>query len=262
MVNIKRLMRDNSITQRTMAEIMGCTQSEVSFFANGKRELGKKHIDALVSHFGETVINRYMALSITPIVQSSECCRECDGGELIEVDGIPILSEEVATQPEQDIRKYIEECSSELEQVNPNELLKRADLAEKILHTSMLPTFQPEDIVFIRFIPSQMEIVDGNTYYIDSKKYPTLIRRIKVLEEGNLRLTAQNKQFADIVIHRDDINNIGAIVGMLRMNFGNQYDEIEALRAQKDEALAHRDTQMDKIIENQSKLIDYITKTK
>ena len=146
--------------------------------------------------------------------------------------------------------------------MNPNELLKRADLAEKILHTSMLPTFQPEDIVFIRFIPSQMEIVDGNTYYIDSKKYPTLIRRIKVLGDGSLRLIAQNKQFADITIHRDDINNIGAIVGMLRMNFGNQYDEIEALRTQKDEALAHRDAQMDKIIENQSKLIDFITKTK
>ena len=83
-----------------------------------------------------------------------------------------------------------------------------------------------------------------------------------MLGDGDLRLIAQNKQFADITIHRDDINNIGAIVGMLRMNFGNQYDEIEALRTQKDEALAHRDAQMDKIIENQSKLIDFITKTK
>lgn len=262
MLNLRQLAKDRWLTQNDLCGILGVTQSKISVLMNHPERIRPEIIERLSAHFGADVVAQYMTSPIAPAVQSSEACRECDGGELIEVGGIPILSEEVATKPEQDIRKYIEECSSELEQVNPNELLKRADLAEKILHTSMLPTFQPEDIVFIRFIPSQMEIVDGNTYYIDSKKYPTLIRRIKVLNNGSLRLIAQNKQFADITIHRDDINNIGAIVGMLRMNFGNQYDEIEALRTQKDEALAHRDAQMDKIIENQSKLIDFITKTK
>ena len=46
------------------------------------------------------------------------------------------------------------------------------------------------------------------------------------------------------------------------MNFSDQYSELENLRRKTDEAMERRNDQMDKILEQQSKLIDFITKTK
>ena len=59
---------------------------------------------------------------------------------------------------------------------------------------------------------------------------------------------------------RGDILNIGTIVGLLRMNFGNQYDEIEAVRRKKDEHLERMMDMLERKEDQQSKLIDYITK--
>ena len=268
MVDIKRLIFDKSLNQRTLAQILGCQQSEVSLFANRKRSMSETQVEALVAHFGEEVVKAYTIpdkpfegiikdaqvtlLDPTTVAEMKE--------DILEEEAIPMLPSEIATEPEQDIRAYIESSGSELERVNPSQLLRHADVAEKILHTSMFPTFQPEDIVFVRFIPHSMQIVDGNTYYIDSKTYPTLIRRVKLEGSSHLRLIAQNKQFADIIMPRTDINNLGAIVGLLRMNFGNQYDEMEELRAKKDSHLERMMEMLERSAEQQSKLIDHITK--
>lgn len=274
MVEIKTLMYDYSITQRRMAEILGCNQSEVSFFCNKKRRLSARHIDALKSHFGEEIVERYT----TPDTQIPAISRDAtvtilnsadlerihrDIQEDIEVaEAFPILPEEVATRLNTDIREYISDNSGELEHINPSQMLRQADMAERILRTSMMPTFQPEDIVFVRFIQDKMKIVDGDIYYIDSKHRPTMIRQIKFTEDGKLRLIAQNPQYGDIIVDRGEINNIASIVGLLRMNFSDQYSELENLRRKSDEAMERRDNQMDAILEQQSKLIDYITKTK
>lgn len=263
-----------SLNQRKLAQIIGCQQSEVSLFANGKRTLSETQLNALTAYFGEGVINDYsipnkpfegvskdMQVTILDPATAQEIRKDVVE-EIMEVESIPMLPGDVATKHELNIREYIEESGSELERINPSQMLRHADLAERILHTSMLPTFQPEDVVFVRFIQDKMKIVDGNTYYIDSRNYPTLIRRVK-LEGGNrLRLIAQNKQFADIIIDRDDILNLGAIVGLLRMNFGNQYDELEALRAKKDEHLERMMEMLERREEQQSKLIDFITRDK
>lgn len=59
MIDLKALMSNNSISQRTMAEIMDTTQSEVSKIANGRRTILRKHLQRLIDFFGEEQINRY-----------------------------------------------------------------------------------------------------------------------------------------------------------------------------------------------------------
>ena len=266
-IDIKALIVDYNITQTDIATILDEPQSVVSTLANGKRQPMKRHIDALVAHFGKEVIDSYTIpdTTVAPQVQQATVTifdsntLQSVKDDIAEEEAIPMLPSEIATEPEQDIRMYIESSGSELERVNPTQLLRHADVAEKILHTSMFPTFQPEDIVFVRFIPHAMHIVDGNTYYIDSKTYPTLIRRVKLEGDSHLRLIAQNKQFADIIIPRADINNLGAIVGLLRMNFGNQYDEMEELRHKKDSHLERMMELLEQSTEQQGKLIDFIT---
>lgn len=270
MLNLKRLAKDRWLTQHDMAKILGVAQSKVSELMNRPERIKPDIIEQLNAHFGEDVVKAYMVDDEAFTAQTREATVTIiDPSTLAEIkkdireeEAIPMLPAEIAIEPEQNIREYISEMGSELEQINPSQLLNRAQVAERILHTSMFPTFQPEDIVFIRFIPHGMEIVDGNIYYIDSKNYPTLIRKIKIVDDKRLRLIAQNRQFADIIINRSDINNLGSIVGMLRMNFGNQYDELEEMRTRKDNHLERMMEMVERQNEQQGKLIDFITKNR
>lgn len=282
-VNIKRLIFDKSLNQRVLAQIMGCQQSEVSLFANGKRDINEKQLAALIDYFGEDVINDYSTPNkpFEGITQTAEITilspdtvedmRKEVREEIEEVESFPVLPEDVTTSPNTDILKYVEENGSELETINPSQLLNDAkvDVAERIKRTSMLPTFQPEDTVFIRFIKDKMKIVDGETYYLDCKNRPTMIRLVKFEPDGKLRLIAKNSQYGDIVIDRTDIINIGVVVALFRMTFGDQYSELEALRREKDQEREKKDSQIDKMLEmmdkqaeQQNKLIDFITKDK
>lgn len=195
-------------------------------------------------------------LNSNTVVQSETNALDCEDAEVIE--SFPILPEVVAESQNTNIEAYIEENSSELERVNPSSLLSASHAAERILRTSMLPTFQPEDIVFVRFLPDRMKLCDGDIYYLNCKNRPTMIRRIKFEPDNRLRLVAQNPQYGDVIISREDIINVGTIVGMLRLTFGDQYSEIEAIRRQKDEQIENRSKQVDNMLEMQRELISEI----
>lgn len=190
------------------------------------------------------------------VISKTETTTDYEDAEIVE--SFPILPEEVAVESNTDIEEYIEENSSELEQVNPSHKLAPANAAERILRTSMLPTFQPEDIVFVRFLPDRMKLCDGDIYYLNCKNRPTMIRHIKFEPDNRLRLVAQNPQYGDVIISRDDIINVGTIVGLLRMTFGDQYSEIEAIRRQKEEQIEKRDEQIDNMLDMQRELISEI----
>ena len=250
-INIKRLIFDKSLNQRLLANIMGCQQSEVSLFANGKRELSDKQYAALVEHFGEDVINDYtlptdafkpttsqaQVTILTPEVVND--IREEVAEELrAEVaESFPVLPEAVAIKPNTDLKEFIEENSSELEQVNPGQLLRSADMAERILRNSMYPTFVPGDIVFVQFLDEESKMNDGEIYYIKSRTRTSMIRQVKFEEGGKIRLIAQNERYADVIMSRGDLVNVGTVVGMLRLTFGDQYSEMENLRRTKEEQL-------------------------
>lgn len=283
MLNFKQLLNDRGITQSDLAEILGISQPLVSNVVRGNRGVPAYYIEKLKAHFGEDVINSYITPDaiITPITQTAEVTifdaepidemRKEIKEEIEEAESFPVLPEDVSTSPNTDILKYVEENGSELETINPNQLLlgAKVDVAERIKRTSMLPTFQPEDTVFIRFIKDKMKIVDGETYYLDCKNRPTMIRLVKFEPDGKLRLIAKNSQYGDIVIERSDVINIGVVVALFRMTFGDQYSEIEAIRRENDDMARKREAQMERMLdmmqtqsEQQSKLIDFITKEK
>ena len=283
MVNFKQLMFDKGLNQSDLAQIWGISQSLVSKVIRGERGIPGYYIDKLVEHFGEDVINQYTTPDkpFEGITQTAEVTllspetveeiRKDVREEIEEVESFPVLPEDVSTSPNTDILKYVEENGSELETINPNQLLlgAKVDVAERIKRTSMLPTFQPEDTVFIRFIKDKMKIVDGETYYLDCKNRPTMIRLVKFESDGKLRLIAKNSQYGDIIIERTDIINIGVVVALFRMTFGDQYSELEELRREKEAEREKKDSQIDKMLEmmdkqaeQQTKLIDYITKDK
>ena len=252
-VDIEALQNDLNITTSQLATIINDSEE---YLQKCQGKLLPRHIAALELNYGEERISKYVTLPN-------------EGMQVEIIESFPVLPEEVTTSPNTDIVKYVEENGSELETINPNQLLNDAkvDVAERIKRTSMLPTFQPDDTVFIRFIKDKMKIVDGETYYLDCKNRPTMIRLVKFEGVDKLRLIAKNSQYGDIVIDRTDIINIGVVVALFRMTFGDQYSELEALRREKDAEREKKDSQIDKMLEmmqaqgeQQSKLIDFITK--
>ena len=156
--------------------------------------------------------------------------------EVAEAESIPILSEDLSTATDLDIRAYLDENGDELERINPSQMLQRANLAEKVIKTSMLPTFAPGDIVFVRFMRDKAKLVDGDTYYFDLKSRPTMIRKVKI-EGDKLRLIALNPDYGDIVTDRNDIISVAKIIGLLRMTFADFYSNIEEARRRKEEQI-------------------------
>lgn len=207
----------------------------------------------------DEIAKQYTKMCISQMADDTAISKmenDCEEAEVME--SFPILPEVVAESRDTNIEAYIEENSSELERVNPSSLLSASHAAERILRTSMLPTFQPEDIVFVRFLPDRMKLCDGDIYYLNCTNRPTMIRRIKFEPDNRLRLVAQNPQYGDVIISREDIINVGTIVGMLRLTFGDQYAEIEAVRRQKDEQIENRSKQVDNMLEMQRELISEI----
>lgn len=148
---------------------------------------------------------------------------------------IPIVTPEIASTPNTNIKKYIRDKSDELKRIYINDLTQGAKVAECVESTSMWPILQPGDWVFVKFIDKD-SIIDGKTYYFDLNTLPTMIRKVKI-ENDKLRLIAKNPNYGDIIIRLDEVNNIAKIVGMWRSYFGDQYDEIEAVRTKKEQQI-------------------------
>lgn len=249
-VDLEGLMGECNVSLKDIIYIIG-----EDIPSSGK--LLPRHIIALQKRYGDNIVDKYAKYPKQYVAEV--------------VESFPIVPEAVTTDPNTNIVKYVEENGSELETINPNQLLTdaRVDIAERIKRTSMLPTFQPDDIVFIRLIKDKMKIVDGETYYLDCKNRPTMIRLVKFEPDNKLRLIAKNSQYGDIVIDRCDVINVGVVAALFRMTFGDQYSELEALRREKEAERDRKDSQIDKMLEmmekrdeQQSKLIDYITKEK
>lgn len=219
-VDIESLMRTWHTTPENFAKII---DESIDFVRSCNGKLLPRHIIKLQDHYGNAVVDRYTKYATTQEVEV--------------VESFPVLPEAVAIKPNTDLKEYIEEYSSELEQVNPGQLLRSADMAERILRNSMYPTFVPGDIVFVQFLDEESKMNDGEIYYIKSRTRTSMIRQVKFEEGGKIRLIAQNERYADVIMPRCDIINVGTVVGMMRLTFGDQYSEMENLRRTKEEQL-------------------------
>lgn len=239
-VDIVGIAQAQNITLQDIATIIG---ESVMFIENCKGRLFPRHIMKLQERFGDALIDKYVKYH--NVVEAEV------------VESFPIVPEAVIAEPNTNIEEVIEEDGTELEAISPNLLLSnmKVNAAEQIKGTSMLPTFQPNDWVFIRFLKDKMKIVSGKTYYLNCKNRPTMIRRVKFEGEDKLRLIAKNSEYDDIIICRSDIINIGNVVALFRMAFGDQYSEIEELRREKEAERAKKDSQIDNFIDMQREMV-------
>lgn len=275
MADLKLFRKQNNLTQDELGEYLGIKKSFISRIENGFHKLPQEKLSKLLENdFGWDVSALLISNENEEVYSTSagvpaEVVEEIKE-EVAAAESVPILSEDLSTATDIDIRSYIDENGDELERINPSQLLQQADLAERVMRTSMLPTFAPGDIIFIRFMKDKTKLIDGETYYFDLKSLPTIIRKVKI-EGEKLRLIAQNPNFGDIITTRADIVSVAKIVGLLRMTFTDFYSDIDEARKQKEAQISNmiesHTTQVDSLIkeiskigERENRLIDILEK--
>lgn len=279
MADLKLFRKQNNLTQDELGEYLGIKKSFISRIENGFNKLPQEKLSKLLENdFGWNVSALLISNENEEVYSTSaevpaevvEEIKEEVAQEVAIAESVPILSEDLSTATDIDIRSYIDENGDELERINPSQLLQQADLAERVMRTSMLPTFAPGDIIFIRFMKDKTKLIDGETYYFDLKSLPTMIRKVKI-EGEKLRLIAQNPNFGDIVTTRADIVSVAKIEGLLRMTFTDFYSDIDEARKQKEAQISNmiesHTTQVDSLIkeiskfgERENRLIDILEK--
>lgn len=273
-VNLKRLIFDKSLNQRVLAQIMGCQQSEVSLFANGKREISEKQLSALIEHFGEDVINDYS----TPNKPFEGLTTEAE---------VTILTPEVVEEIKEEVREEIEAEEIKKTLVLPSSVIRDPEIDIKAeakagnldeyakptqdilpLHQGKVYTYcddmEPEiragEPVLVRLLPSGIPIVPGEMYFVDMPSGGK-IRYIEKEADGKLYLKARNCAYGDIIINRSEVQSLWSVVLILRTPRSMSMKEATA-----QEMLSNKDRHLDRLLDEisksgnrEEKLINYIT---
>lgn len=251
MLNFRQLMFDKNLTQRDLAKIMGIDQPAVSGIMNGRKDLRKRHIDALVAYYGEEEVRKYeisdedFFSSISRPAQITfypsqvvEDVRE-DVREEIMAEEIPapvIVPTEIMGRPEVDTKKWIEtkEAQSNADRLQIAEILRATDMVWRVDDEAMRPTLFQGEYVLIKEMDDEAQIIDGRVYAFDTVYHGNLIRR--VYDDGDAyRLEPINKDgFASIVVDKGNgMNRRYKILCHLSTDISMMPD-IEGERARQD----------------------------
>lgn len=281
MLQLKKFMFYNALTQTKIAEIIKEPQSVVSLLVNEKRLLLPRHMESLISHFGKELIDKYsipdeeyfaQKQNAVATVLPAEVVEDIKAEvkeELIAEVSVPMVSEDVSAASNIDLEAYVEDNGDEMDQFNVGGLLKHVKVGERITSSSMSPTLNNGDLVFLRFIDKE-SIISGKTYYFELVGLPRMARLVK-FEGDMLRLIAANPKYDDIVIERKKVKKVARIVCSMRFNFDNIYSDLDEIRKQKDEliiSMINAQTeqskgfieQFDKFNEREDRLVDMLVK--
>ena len=235
----------------------------MSKIIKGERSLQKHHIDALMEEFGEDVVKSYyMRQNLDkPEVQQATVTifdpntLQSVKDDIKDEESIPIVPEDVLSRREIDIFDFVQQNGSELENVDPRELVGEASFCLRVLKDSMAPDIMQGDVVFCQFLPKNAKLHSGGIYFIDTPLYAGVIRDVFI--NGNIMtLKARNPKYGDIVLDlTKDTYRAANLKGSFRNTFSSAFSQMQNVYKKKDE-------QIDKILEQQGKLIEYITKDK
>lgn len=275
MIDLKRLMFDKSLSQRELAQIIGTTQSEISHFANGRRDLKGQYLQSLIAHFGQETIDEY-TIPDRPVLG-------------IPTDAeVTILSPDTVEEIRQEIKEEIEAEEIKKTIVLPSSIIRDPEIDIKAevkagnldeyakptqdilpLHQGKVYTYcddmEPEiragEPVLVRLLPSGIPVVPGEMYFVDMPSGGK-IRYIEKEADGKLHLKARNCAYGDIVIDRGEVQSLWSVVLILRTPRSMNMKEATA-----QELLINKDRHLDRLLseiaksgDREEKLIDFITK--
>lgn len=271
MVDLKRLMFDKSLSQRELAQIIGTTQSEISHFANGRRDLKGQYLQSLIAYFGQETVDAY-TVPDKPIfgiptqadvtILSPETVEEIrEEIKAEEIKKTIVLPSSVIRDPDIDIRAEVKAGNLD-EYAKPTQDILPLHQGKVYTYCDdMEPEIRAGEPVLVRLLPSGIPVVPGEMYFVDMPSGGK-IRYIEKEADGRLYLKARNCAYGDIVIDRSEVQSLWSVVLILRTPRSMNMKEATA-----QELLINKDRHLDRLLseiaksgDREEKLIDFITK--
>lgn len=171
---------------------------------------------------------------------------------------IPFVDKIIATAPEINIRRLVQEKAHTLEEFPFYKMVKDVDYIQTVITMAMAPRYLPGDFLFIRFRDGQA--LSGKIYLVDTKTYGTMLRLVYI-EEGGYVLKAFNQEFKSVFVKSEDVYSISSVVLSVNTNTSLTSDvDLASLVKSRDAQIISLQKTQDAFIEQQQSLIDEIRK--
>jgi hypothetical protein len=273
MIDIRTLIFDKRLNQRTLAQIIGCQQSEVSLFANRKRVMNDEQVNALIEHFGKETIDAYTIPDdpIAPIKQ--EATVTIYDAEVIEeikeeikeevLKKTVVITPDVLSDPEIDIKAEYKDGNLDEYKKPIQDLLPDNHMTVYTYCDDMDPEIRSGEPVLVQLLPAGIGIIAGRMYFIDLPS-GGIIRYIAKEENGKLHLKARNRNYGDMIVDREEVQSLSLVKLILHTPRAMSEADKSAteLLENKDRHLDRLLDQLEKGGERERQLIEYITKEK
>lgn len=271
MIDIRTLIFDKRLNQRTLAQIIGCQQSEVSLFANRKRVMNDEQVNALIEHFGKETIDAYTIPDGPIEAVKQEATVTIFDPEIIEeikeevkeevLKKTVVITPDVLSDPDIDIKAEYKEGNLEEYKKPIQDLLPDNHMTVYTYCDDMEPEIRSGEPVLCQLLPAGIAILPGRMYFIDMPS-GGIIRYIAKDDNGVLHLKARNKGYGDIVVERKNVQSLSLVKLILHTPRAMSEAEKSAteLLENKDKHLDRLLDQLEKGGERERQLIDYITK--
>lgn len=177
--------------------------------------------------------------------------------EEVDAEVIPYVDTALARKRNFNIAKAINNDSELLKQRTLDELFAPISFIIKMYDNSMTDEIRQGDLLFVKFIPKEANIISGKIYLIDTNSYGTLVRQVYV-SESSFTLHAFNPSYEDIIITRDDIFNFCIVEHSLRSSFLIPDNTISTIAAESTKQVTILLNEARKERDRQDKLTDFI----
>lgn len=272
MIDFKQLMFDKGLNQSDLAQIWGVSQSLVSKVVRGERGVPEYYIEKIIEHFGEDVIKKYTLPSDAYEPKSREATITIISPEIIEeakelgreeaqsdvIYSIPFIDKTIATAPDINIRRLVQEKAHTLEEFPFYKMVKDVDYIQTVITMAMAPRYLPGDFLFIRFRDGQ--VLSGKIYLVDTKTYGTMLRLVYI-EEGGYLLKATNPDFKEVFVKTEDVYSISSVVLSVNTNTSLTSEvNLAEMVKNRDQQIAKLTDSQEKMVEAQQKFLEEIVK--
>jgi transcriptional regulator with XRE-family HTH domain len=273
MLDIKRLLFETDKTQAELGEIVGLPQSAISYMMKGFRQIRPEHIDKWKEAFGEDLVNSCIvpddafnphagATSVRATVISADVVEdikeELRNEVAEELKETVILTPEILTAEGIDIKKEIKAGTLDAE-VKPTQDVLPTHHAKVYTETDeMSPEIEANDPVFVRFLSSKRDFIDGRMYFVDLDN-GSVVRWVVGEDDEHIRLISMKDEK---VVPFERVRSISEVVAITKRpkTLPKQRTTIEEVIAHKDSQIDAVNSQVDAMLEHQSRLIGIIEK--
>ena len=267
--DLRKFAKDVGVNQTTIGEVLGgIDQSQVSFMMNGRRRVLPSHIEMLRKEFGD-VVDNYITGN-KELVAHIATMQPYPVGQVEEqqkpAPAMPVLvPQSVVRKPSIDVMEWVAEAKEERDRhaFNIMSILSGARCVIQMNNNAMMPTLYQNEYVFLRPFSDGVEVIDGEIYGVETRRYGILLRHLYAEEDTILTRPKNTFEFADIRIRRDEVIRFYHIIfhgsPVLSSIPDTTAGTLEQLHMQNDQ-INSLITQLDKSGDRVDKLIDMMAK--